>query len=142
MVSPHLEWEDTENGYENGGWRLYLRKSNRNSYAIEASGSSLPLSPEGPLLTVDDQRKAWEILNILTWAASYEGLDVFLGNIEERSPGYGEENWTVGKHVPAEIDAKEAVENLLGPYRFNLEPALNGEEPPSPADHDPIDEQT
>lgn len=69
-------------------------------------------------------------------------LDVFLGNIGERSPGYGEENWTVGKHVLAETDAKEAVANLLGPYRFNLEPALNGEDPPSPADHDPIDEET
>ncbi|WP_152417975.1 hypothetical protein [Haloferax elongans] len=142
MVSPHPDWEDTENGYENGSWRLYLRESRRNSFAIEAAGSTLPLPPEGPLLTVEDQRKAWEILNILTWVASYEGLDVLLGNIEEPSPGYGKENWSVGKRVSADIDAKDAVANLLGPYRFNLEPALKGEEPPSPADHDPIDEQT
>jgi len=120
MESPHPEWVTTKNGYKYGDNRLTISRL-EDGYMVGVIVPNAIAPPSGPLLVTDDEQKAYEIAKVLTWVAAKQGLESLLDDIRGESPGYGGVNWSLGERAPADVDPREAVRRLLGPYA----PVLN-----------------
>ena len=123
MEGPHPDWASVGNGYRRGENRLTVSQLD-DGWMVGVVAPDAVAPPHGPLLVTDDERTAFEIVKVLTWVATEQGFEVFLDALREPSPGYSGTNWSLGTRVPDDVEPREAVRRLLGPYAPVLDAAL------------------